>query len=117
VGNHVQIDQNTAIGHDCVLGDFSRMNPQACVSGAANIGRRAMIGANAIVLQGLTVCDDARVGAGAVVTHSVDPATTVMGVPARRGLLSSHSGSLPNQVYCQPQLLMDWPSVDTKFTS
>lgn len=83
VGRHVQIDQNAAIGHDCELGEFSRINPQACVSGAVMIGRRAMIGANAIVLQGLKVGDDARVGAGAVVTHSVDPAVTVMGVPAR----------------------------------
>jgi sugar O-acyltransferase (sialic acid O-acetyltransferase NeuD family) len=83
VGKHVQIDQNAAIGHDCDLGDFSRLNPQACVSGAVTIGRRALIGANAIVLQGLKVGDDAIVGAGAVVTHSVDPATTVMGVPAR----------------------------------
>ncbi|MBK5283682.1 MAG: acetyltransferase [Nitrospiraceae bacterium] len=83
VGRHVQIDQNAAIGHDCDLGDFSRLNPQACVSGAVTIGRRAMIGANAIVLQGLKVGDDARVGAGAVVTNSVDPDTTVMGVPAR----------------------------------
>jgi sugar O-acyltransferase (sialic acid O-acetyltransferase NeuD family) len=83
VGIHVQIDQNAAIGHDCDLGDFSRLNPQACVSGAVTIGRRALIGANAIVLQGLKVGDDAIVGAGAVVTHSVDPAVTVMGVPAR----------------------------------
>jgi sugar O-acyltransferase (sialic acid O-acetyltransferase NeuD family) len=83
VGRHVQIDQNAAIGHDCELGDFSRLNLQACVSGGVMIGRRAMIGANAIVLQGLKVGDDARVGAGAVVTHSVDPDTTVMGVPAR----------------------------------
>jgi sugar O-acyltransferase (sialic acid O-acetyltransferase NeuD family) len=83
VGVHVQIDQNTAVGHDCILGDFSRLNPQACVSGAVTIGQRALIGANAIVLQGLTVGDDAIVGAGAVVTHSVAAGTTVMGVPAR----------------------------------
>lgn len=83
VGRHVQIDQNAAIGHDCSLGDFARLNPQACVSGRVTIGRRAMIGANAIVLPGLSVGDDAKVGAGAVVTHSVDAARTVMGVPAR----------------------------------
>jgi acetyltransferase-like isoleucine patch superfamily enzyme len=35
------------------------------------------------VLPGLSVGDDAKVGAGAVVTHSVDAARTVMGVPAR----------------------------------
>ena len=82
VGRHVQIDQNTAIGHDCQLADFSRLNPQACVSGAVTIGRRALIGASAIVLQGLKVGDDATVGAGAVVTHPVPAATTVIGVPA-----------------------------------
>jgi sugar O-acyltransferase (sialic acid O-acetyltransferase NeuD family) len=83
IGKHVQIDQNAAIGHDCIVGDFSPLNPQACVSGAVAIGRRTMIGANAIGLQGLAVGDDAMVGAGAVVTHSVETAKTVMGVPAR----------------------------------
>lgn len=83
VGKHVHIDQNVAIGHDSDLGDFSRLNPQACVSGAVTIGRRALIGANAIVLAGLDVGEDAIVGAGAVVTHPVLGGTTVMGVPAR----------------------------------
>jgi sugar O-acyltransferase (sialic acid O-acetyltransferase NeuD family) len=83
VGKHVHFDQNAAIGHDCILEDFSRLNPQACISGAVTIGQRTLIGANAIVLQGLTVGDDAIVGAGAVVTHPVKAGTTVMGVPAR----------------------------------
>ena len=79
----LNIDQNAAVAHDCRLGEFSRLNPQACPSGAVTIGRRALIGASGIVLQELTVSDDAIVGSGAVVTHSVDRATTVMGVPAR----------------------------------
>jgi sugar O-acyltransferase (sialic acid O-acetyltransferase NeuD family) len=83
VGRHVHIDQNAVVGHDCDLADFSRLNPQACVSGAVTIGRRALIGANATVLQGLDVGDDAIVGAGAVVTRPVSAATTVKGVPAR----------------------------------
>jgi sugar O-acyltransferase (sialic acid O-acetyltransferase NeuD family) len=83
VGRHVHIDQNAAVGHDCNLGDFSRLNPQACVSGAVRIGRGALIGANATVLQGLDVGDHAIVGAGAVVTRDVVAATTVMGSPAR----------------------------------
>jgi sugar O-acyltransferase (sialic acid O-acetyltransferase NeuD family) len=83
VGRHVHIDQNAVVGHDCTLSDFSRLNPQACVSGAVRIGSGALIGANATVLQGLEVGDDAIVGAGAVVTRSVPAAATVMGVPAR----------------------------------
>jgi len=83
VGRHVHIDQNAAVAHDCRLGEFSRLNPQACPSGAVTIGRRVLIGANAIVLQELTVGDNAIVGAGAVVTHPIAAGKTVMGVPAR----------------------------------
>lgn len=83
IGRHVHIDQNAVVGHDCNLGDFSRLNPQACVSGAVTIGRGALIGANAAVLQGLNVGDDAIVGAGAVVAHPVEASATVKGVPAR----------------------------------
>ena len=79
----LNIDQNAAVAHDCRLGEFSRLNPQACPSGATTIGRRALVGVNAIVLQEPTVGDDEKVGAGAVVTHPVAPGTTVMGVPAR----------------------------------
>jgi len=83
VGRHVHIDQNAVVGHDSTLGDFSRLNPQACVSGGVRIGPGALIGANATILQGLDVGDDAIVGAGAVVTRPVAASATVMGVPAR----------------------------------
>jgi len=83
VGRHVHIDQNAVVGHDCNLGDFSRLNPQACVSGGVTIGSGALVGASATVLRGLEVGDDAIVGAGAVVTHPVPSSATVKGVPAR----------------------------------
>ena len=83
VGRHVHIDQNAVVGHDCSLGDFSRLNPQACVSGGVTIGRRALVGANATVLPRLDVGDDAIVGAGSVVTRAVPEKVSVKGVPAR----------------------------------
>ncbi len=47
------------------------------------IGDRAWIGANATILTGVTIGENAVVAAGAVVTHDVPPNTLVGGVPAR----------------------------------
>lgn len=47
------------------------------------IGDHVFIGANAVVLMGVTIGDRAVVGAGAVVTRDVPPDTVVAGVPAR----------------------------------
>jgi maltose O-acetyltransferase len=47
------------------------------------IGRHAWIGGGAIILPGVTIGDEAIVGAGSVVTHDVAPGATVMGNPAR----------------------------------
>lgn len=43
-----------------------------------------LIGANAVVLEGVRVGKGAVVGAGAVVTKDVEPYTVVMGMPAKK---------------------------------
>lgn len=48
-----------------------------------SIGEEVWIGGSAILLPGVTVGDGAIVGAGAVVTRDVAPATRVVGNPAR----------------------------------
>ncbi len=47
------------------------------------IGANVWIGGGAILLPGITVGDDAIIGAGSVVTCNVPPGATVMGNPAR----------------------------------
>jgi maltose O-acetyltransferase len=48
------------------------------------IGRNVWIGGGAIILPGITIGDDAIVGAGSVVTRDVPAGATVMGNPARQ---------------------------------
>lgn len=83
VGRHVHVDQNAVVGHDSLLSDFARVNPNGCVSGAVRLGEGALVGASATILQNLTVGDGAIIGAGAVVVHDVPAGAVVKGVPAR----------------------------------
>lgn len=48
------------------------------------IGRDVWIGANAVILGGVTIGDGAVIAAGAVVNRDVEPGAVVAGVPARR---------------------------------
>ena len=48
-----------------------------------SVGRNVWIGSNATILQGVTIGDNAVVGAGAVVTRDVEANTVVGGVPAK----------------------------------
>jgi maltose O-acetyltransferase len=50
---------------------------------AVHIGRNVWIGGGAIILPGITVGDDAVIGAGSVVTKDVPAGVTVLGNPAR----------------------------------
>lgn len=55
-----------------------------------HIGRNVWIGANALILPGVTIGDDAIVGAGSVVTRDVAAGVTVVGNPARaRGIVNN----------------------------
>ena len=47
------------------------------------LGRNVWVGSNATILQGVTIGDNAVIGAGAVVTKDVEANTIVGGVPAR----------------------------------
>lgn len=49
-----------------------------------HIGRHAIIGANAVVLPGVTVAEGCAVGSGAVVNKSLEPWGVYAGAPARR---------------------------------
>lgn len=108
-GYNVRLGRNVFLNFNCVLldvteitiGDGTQIGPAVQIYAAdhpldpalrrANLenGRPVRIGANvwigggAIILPGITIGDDAVVGAGSIVTHNVPAGAKVVGNPAR----------------------------------
>jgi sugar O-acyltransferase (sialic acid O-acetyltransferase NeuD family) len=82
IGAHVILNTRASVDHHCRVGDYAHI-AVAHLGGGASIGEGVFLALGSVVLPGLHVGDWAVVGAGAVVTRNVAPATTVVGVPAR----------------------------------
>lgn len=83
LGRAVMLGRGAVVGHDVTANDFATVMPGAVVSGNCAIGVGALIGANATVLEGLSIGDWARLGAGAVLTQDLPAGCTAVGIPAR----------------------------------
>jgi len=83
LGENVIVNTAAIVEHDCSIADHVHVATGARLASGVRVDTGAHIGVGATVLQGLSIGTGAVVGAGAVVTHDVDPATVVVGVPAR----------------------------------
>jgi galactoside O-acetyltransferase len=110
IGSFVHIASFTSVtgGGKFVMGDFSGLSggvrvytgnedySGACLTNPAvpypyripirsfvHIGRHALVGANAVILPGVTLGEGAVVGANSLVTKDCDPWTVYIGTPAK----------------------------------
>jgi len=83
IGAHVVVDMHVSIGHDAVLNDFCAVFPGARISGCCCLGEYALVGSNATLLPGTRLGERAAVGASSLAHGSVEPDTTILGVPGR----------------------------------
>ena len=85
IGNHVNLAQGitvTALNHIFEDSD-KRIDEQGVSTSAVIIEDDIWVGANAVILPGVTIGHHSVVAAGAVVTKDVPPHSLVAGVPAK----------------------------------
>ena len=85
IGSHVNLAQGitvTALNHNFEESS-KRIDEQGVTTKPVIIGNDIWIGANAVLLPGVTIGDHSIVAAGAVVTKDVPPHSLVAGVPAK----------------------------------
>lgn len=85
IGNHVNLAQGitvTALNHNFTNAS-QRIDQQGVNTNPVTISDDVWIGANAVILPGVSIGRHSVVAAGSVVTHDVPEGTVVAGVPAK----------------------------------
>jgi acetyltransferase-like isoleucine patch superfamily enzyme len=90
-GGEIQIGKNVLFGPGCSIFSFSHnyqdphrpIMEQGTSSKGITIGDDVWLGANVVVLDGVTIGKGSVIGAGAVVTKDIPPYSVAAGVPAK----------------------------------
>lgn len=80
-GDFVTVMGST-ISFDASIGDFCTITGFANTT-TAKLGKRVYVGSHAVILEGLSIGDDAHIGAGSIVIKDVEAEAQIFGVPAR----------------------------------
>ena len=92
IGEGTIIKDGAVIGSDAVIGKDCFISPNVSILFQNHEGRcqsvhikdNVFVGANAVILAGVTICSNVVIGAGAVVTKNVTESGTYVGIPARK---------------------------------
>jgi sugar O-acyltransferase (sialic acid O-acetyltransferase NeuD family) len=84
IDSFVHINLSCTIGHDSIIGAFSTISPGVNVSGNVNLKKNTFVGTNATILENVSVVPNVIIGAGTVVTKSLNESGTYVGVPAKK---------------------------------
>jgi UDP-3-O-[3-hydroxymyristoyl] glucosamine N-acyltransferase len=80
LGDGVKLDNQIQVGHNVRIGAHTAIAGCVGIAGSARIGERCTIGAAALILGHLEICDDANISAATVVSHSIRAPGTYTGV-------------------------------------
>ena len=84
IGKHSQLDRNTNIGHDSIMGDYFRSSPGVIVSGNCKIGNHVYMGTNSSVREKINICDNVTIGLNGGVVKDINKKGIYVGTPSKK---------------------------------
>lgn len=85
IGIGTLINSGASIGHETEINSFCNISPNSALGGKCKIGKQVEIGIGASIIENIQICDDIKIGAGAVVIKDIStPKSTYVGIPAKK---------------------------------
>lgn len=83
IKNFVILNLMCTVGHDTIIEDYCSFMPSVNISGEVKIEQGVYVGTGAKIINLLEIGENTIVGAGAVVSKSLPPNCTAVGIPAK----------------------------------
>lgn len=83
IGDFLILNLSCTVGHDTIINDFCSVMPGVNISGEVQLGNCTYIGTGAKIINLVEIGENTVVGAGAVVSKSLPPNCTAVGIPAK----------------------------------
>ena len=84
IGDFTSISSQSIIGHDVKIGAWSNIGAACFIGGYTELKESVTVNVGSILIDRITIGENAVVGAGSVVIKNVPPDVTVFGNPARK---------------------------------
>lgn len=84
IGKHCIINTGAIIEHDNIIEDFVHISPNVALGGTVKIGKSTHVGIGSTIKNNITICENCKIGAGAVVVKNIEEEGIYVGVPAER---------------------------------
>jgi len=84
IGNHVQLNLSTTIGHDTVISNYVTTAPDVSISGNVNIGDCVYLGTKSSVREKITICSNTTFGLNCGIVSNITEIGTYVGTPCKK---------------------------------
>lgn len=84
IKDHVIINTQSSVDHDCVIQQFASVAPGVTLGGGVSVGEFSAISLGAKIIHGIKIGNHTVVGAGAVVLDHIEDHTVAYGIPCRK---------------------------------
>jgi len=84
IGENTIINNGAIIEHETKVGKHCHVGPNTTISGRCTIGDMVFVGVGATVKDGIDICANTIIGAGAVVVKDIVTSGVYVGCPAKR---------------------------------